>query len=150
MNSKNYWEYSMSIIEADQIDSFLHEPLHAIVGTVGRDGAPQLSPVWYIYEEGRFYVGITSHTVKYRNLRRDPRISLCIDGGRGDVRTVMVSGTAELYDKTHPLQVSMRWRLISHYIANAEEARRYAASSQNWDAVLVVITPQKIITQNFG
>ena len=140
----------MSTVKPDQIDSFLREPRHAIVGTVGRDGAPQLSPVWYIYEEGRFYIGITGDTAKYRNLRRDPRISLCIDGGREDVRTVIVAGTVELYEKAHPLQASMRWRLISHYIADGEEARRYATSSQDWDAVLVVVTPQKMITQNFG
>jgi len=133
-----------------EIDSFLQEPRHAIVGTIGRDGAPQLSPVWYIYEEGRFYIGITRDTAKYRNLHRDQRISLCIDGGRADVRTVMVRGTAELYNKEHPLQTTMRWRLISHYIADPTEARRYAESSRDWDAVLVVVTPQKIIIQNFG
>jgi PPOX class probable F420-dependent enzyme len=140
----------MSTMNQGEINSFLQEPRHAIVGTVGRDGAPQLSPVWYIYEDGRFYIGITSDTAKYRNLRRDPRISLCIDGGRDDVRTVIVAGTAELYGKEHPLQVSMRWRLISHYIADAEEASRYAESSQKWDGVLVVVTPSRTITQNFG
>jgi len=82
-------------------------------------------------------------------LRRDPRISLCIDGGRADVRTVMVAGTVEFYDKAHPLQTAMRWRLISHYIADPDEARRYAESSADWDAVLVVVTPQKMLTQNF-
>ncbi|MBI3960789.1 MAG: PPOX class F420-dependent oxidoreductase [Chloroflexi bacterium] len=139
----------MATMNHFEIDSFLQEARHAIVGTVDRNGAPQLSPVWYIYEEGRFYIGITSDTAKYRNLRRDPRISLCIDGGREDVRTVMIAGRAELYDKAHPLQVTMRWRLISHYIADVEEARRYAESSRDWDAVLVVVTPQKMITQNF-
>lgn len=139
----------MSTMNQGEIDSFLQQPLHAIVGTVGRDGAPHLSPVWYIYDEGSFYIGITSDTAKYRNLRRDPRISLCIDGGREDVRTVMVSGTVELFAKTHPRQEPMRLRLISHYIADPEEARSYAESSKDWDAVLVVVTPQKILTQNF-
>lgn len=139
----------MPTMNQREINDFLQEARHAIVGTVGRDGAPQQSPVWYIYEDDRFYIGITSDTAKYRNLRRDPRISLCIDGGREDVRSVMVSGTAELYDKAHPLQVAMRWRLISHYIPDAEEARRYAESSRDWDAVLVVVTPKKMITQNF-
>jgi PPOX class probable F420-dependent enzyme len=132
-----------------EIDNFLHAPRHAIVGTIGRDGAPQLSPVWYIYEDGRFYIGITAETAKYRNLRRDQRISLCIDGGREDVRTVMVMGTAELYPKADPLQMTMRWRLISHYITDPDEAKRYAEASKDWDGVLVVVRPRKMITQNF-
>lgn len=140
----------MSSMNQTEIDNFLQAPRHAIVGTIGRDGAPQLSPVWYIYEDGRFYIGITSETAKYRNLRRDPRISLCIDGGREDVRSVMVYGTAALYGKSDPLQVAMRWRLITHYIADLEEAKRYAAASQDWDAVLIVVTPTKILTQNFN
>lgn len=139
----------MSTMNQAEIDSFLQAPRHAIAGTIGRDGAPQLSPVWYIYEAGRFYIGITADTAKYRNLRRNPRISLCIDGGREDVRTVIVQGVVELYDKVHPLQKSMRWRLITHYIADPDEAHRYAESSKDWDAVLVVVTPTKLITQNF-
>lgn len=139
----------MPTMNQPEIDAFLQAPRHAIVGTIGRDGAPQLSPVWYIYENGRFYIGITSDTAKYRNLRRDPRISLCIDGGREDVRTVMVNGVAELYSKEDPLQAAMRWRLITHYIADPDEARRYAESSQDWDAVLIVVMPSKVLTQNF-
>lgn len=140
----------MATMNQTEIDNFLVAPRHAIVGTMGRDGAPQLSPVWYIYENGRFYIGITSETAKYRNLRRDSRISLCIDGGREDVRTVIIYGTAELYSKRDPLQQAMRWRLITHYIADPDEAQRYAAASQDWDAVLIVVTPTKILTQNFN
>ena len=140
----------MAVMSSAEIDGFLQTPRHAIVATNTADGAPQLSPVWYIYEDGRFYIGITTDTAKYRNLRRDPRISLCIDGGREDLRTVMVSGVAELFGKTHPLQISMRWRLISHYMADAEAAQQYAESSQDWDAVLVVVTPKKMISQNLN
>jgi len=50
----------VSTINQFEIDSFLQTARHAIVGTIGRDGAPQLSPVWYIYEGDRFYIGITS------------------------------------------------------------------------------------------
>jgi PPOX class probable F420-dependent enzyme len=139
----------MPTMNQAEIDSFLQAPRHAIVGTIGRDGAPQLSPVWYLYEEGRFYIGITTDTAKYRNLRRDPRISLCIDGGREDVRTVMAYGVAELYTKEHPLQAAMRWRIITHYIADLAEAQRYAESSKDWDAVLIAVTPTKVITQSF-
>ena len=139
----------MPTMKQAEIDDFLHAPRHAIVGTIGPDGTPQLTPVWYIYEEGRFYIGITAGTAKYRNLRRDPRITLCIDGGRQDVRTVMVYGNAELREKVDPLQQAMRWRIISHYIADPAAARSYADSSQDWESVLIVVTPNRIITQNF-
>lgn len=140
----------MPTMNQAEIDAFLQAPRHAIVGTISRDGAPQLSPVWYIYEDGLFYIGITAGTAKYRNLRRDPRLSLCIDGGREDVRTVMVYGVAELVGKSEPLQQEMRWRIISHYIADSAAARQYADSSQDWDSVLLVVTPQKMLTQNFS
>jgi hypothetical protein len=132
-----------------EIEHFLQAPRHAVVGTIGRDGAPQLSPVWFLYESGRFYIGITSDTAKHRNLRRDPRISLCIDGGREDVRTVIVYGVAELYTKADPLQVTMRQRLIAHYIPEPEAAQRYGEASQQWDSVLVVVTPKQLISQDF-
>lgn len=140
----------MPILNQAEIDHFLQAPRHAIVGTIGQDGAPQLSPVWYLYENGRFYIGITTDTAKYRNLRRDPRISLCIDGGREDVRTVMAYGVAELYSKEHPLQTEMRWRIITHYLADPAAAQRYAEESKDWDAVLIVVTPTKVLTQNFN
>lgn len=132
-----------------EVKNFLQTPRHAIVGTNALDGAPHLSPVWYLYEDDRLYIGITTDTIKYRNLRRDPRISLCIDGGHGDARTVMFYGVAELFDKAHPLQKEMRWRLISRYIFDTEEAHRYAETSQKWDSVLIVVTLQKVISQKF-
>ncbi len=39
-----------------QIEEFLGAPRHAIVDTNPLDGPPQLSPVWYVYEEGHLYI----------------------------------------------------------------------------------------------
>jgi PPOX class probable F420-dependent enzyme len=139
----------MSITTSSEVDDFLHAPRHAIAATNRRDGPPQLSPVWYLWEDSRFYIGITGDTAKYYNLRRDPRMSLCIDGGREDIRSVTVYGAVELFPKAHPLQVTMRNRLIAHYIPDHDKARRYTESSRDWDTILVVVTPHKIITQHF-
>lgn len=134
----------------DEMKQFLQKPLNATVGTNRRDGPPQLSPVWYLYEEGLFYIGITRGTAKYHNLRRDPRISICIDGGRSDNRTVMVSGTVTMLEKNDPQQQEMRHRLIWHYMANEDAAREYEEMSKDWESILLVVTPEKIITQNFN
>ena len=131
------------------IEEFLQAPRHAIMGTNTHAGPPQLSPVWYLYEAGLFYVGITADTAKYHNLRRDPAVSLCIDGGREDPRTVMVRGVAELFPKGHPLQEPTRLRIIGHYMSDKDAAARYIESSRDWETALVVVAPLKIITQDF-
>jgi PPOX class probable F420-dependent enzyme len=133
-----------------EIEAFLQAPRHAIVGTNTLDGPPQLSPVWYLYEDGHIYISIDPQSAKYHNLQRDARISVCIDGGYPDYRTVIIYGTAKLTNSGTPLQETMRWRIIRKYHDTEEEARAYAEAVQDQPAVLVIVTPQKIITQDFN
>ena len=61
-----------------------------------------MRPVWYLYEEGRLYFSVPVATAQCRQLRRDPRIALCIDGGRPDARFVTLYGTAEAVEEESP------------------------------------------------
>ncbi len=132
-----------------ELEAFLQAPRHAILGTNTIDGPPHLSPVWYLYENGRFYISIASTTVKHKNLRRDPQIALCIDGGRSDTRTVMATGLAELVAAGEPQQLEMRRRIIRHYHTNQEEGEQYIKRLENKSSELIIFAPQKILTQNF-
>src|SRR5689334_24527325 len=61
------------------------------------DGRPQMSPiVCNVDGDGRVVVSTRETALKTRNLRRDPRVSLCVvnDGFYGD--WVQVDGTAEI------------------------------------------------------
>ncbi len=140
----------MPTMTQTEIETFLAPPRHAIVGTNRVDGPPQLSPVWYIYEDGRMYISVGANTAKHRNLQRDPRISICVDGDRADVRTVIIYGTAEIIETGHPNQEAMRRRIIRHYHDNEAEARAYMESVRDMPSVLLVVTPQKIIGQDFN
>ncbi|RME64859.1 MAG: PPOX class F420-dependent oxidoreductase [Caldilineae bacterium] len=132
------------------IQEFLQEARHAILATNRPAGPPQLTPVWYLYADGVFYVSAQVDTVKVRNLRRDPAVSLCVDGGRGDERYVVVTGRAKLVEPGEPPQEEMRWRIIRHYSADEESARRYYESVRDHAAALIVITPERIISQDFS
>ncbi len=81
------------------------ESLAARLGTPGlgalvtlkRDGRPQLSNVTYVYdaELNRIRVSLTDGRAKTKNLRRDPRASLYVDGPNGR-SYVVLEGKAEL------------------------------------------------------
>lgn len=133
-----------------EITSFLQTPnMHAIIGTNSVNGPPQLSPVWYIYEAGKLYSSIISNSVKHRNLKRDPLISVCIDGGRGDTRTVILYGRAQLFGPEDVLNKSMLWQIVLAYHETEEQAQRYYETVRDDGLVLIVLEPEKIVSQDF-
>ena len=134
-----------------QVEEFLRAPRHAIIGTNRRDGPPQLSPVWYLCEEGRIYISVLITSAKYRNLRRDPHISLCIDGGHPDARAVMIHGSAELIEAESPWREQLIWRICRRYLDSDEETRRFIEEAHEWGpTALIIVTPEKIISQDFN
>ena len=140
----------MLTMTSAEIADFLVAPRHAVLGTNTRNGPPQLSPVWYLFEDGKFYISITTGTAKYRNLRRDLRLSLCIDGGHPDYRTVIVYGVAEFLPTDAPNLDDMRWSIIRRYYTDEAAARRYAESTREQPNVLLVVTPTRILSQDFN
>ena len=140
----------MTSMTPKQLNSFLQAPRHAIVGTNRPDGPPQLSPVWYLYDDGLVYISILTDTAKYRHLQRDRRIGICIDGCHPDARAVMIYGTVSFLVKGHETEARMRRRIIRHYHETEAEAQAYAERSKDWDFVLLVVTPEKIISQDFN
>jgi PPOX class probable F420-dependent enzyme len=66
-----------------------------VLVTIKRDGRPQLSNVTYVFDGTRVRVSLTDGRAKTRNLRRDPRASLYVDGPRGR-SYVVLEGKADL------------------------------------------------------
>jgi PPOX class probable F420-dependent enzyme len=66
-----------------------------VLVTIKRDGRPQLSNVTYVFDGTRIRVSLTDGRAKTKNLRRDPRASLYVDGPRGR-SYVVLEGKADL------------------------------------------------------
>src|SRR5262249_43645093 len=81
----------------DNVRAFLEEPHFAVMATINRDGAPQLTVMWYALHptEDVVLLNASRGLLKERNLRRDPRMALCIEEG---MRYVTLTGTAELVE----------------------------------------------------
>jgi PPOX class probable F420-dependent enzyme len=79
-------------------ERLLAETHNAIVATLQPDGRPQSTTNWYLWDGARFWVSTLDRTVKVRDVRRNPRVTLCIDSGTGSGDYVQVFGRAELVE----------------------------------------------------
>lgn len=96
-----------------------------VLVTVKRDGRPQLSNVTYLYDGERIRISLTDDRAKTRNLRRDPRASLYVNGPRGR-SYVVVEGKAELTPVAADEQDQVVEQLVAYY-------RDAAGEHPDWD-----------------
>ena len=64
----------------------------AHVATVGRDGAPQVTPVWIDYDGTHVRFNTARGRVKDKNLARNPKVALAIMDPDNPYRYVQVKG----------------------------------------------------------
>ncbi|MDA2812053.1 pyridoxamine 5'-phosphate oxidase family protein [Nocardiopsis sp. RSe5-2] len=85
---------------ADERAAFLAANRKVQVATVGPDGAPHLSTLFYALVGGRLAFWTYAASQKAVNLRRDPRITCLVEDGEeyGELRGLMLRGTAETAD----------------------------------------------------
>jgi PPOX class probable F420-dependent enzyme len=61
--------------------------------SVRPDGRPHLTPVWFVWQAGKFYFGIDPKSVKSRNIQHNPRVALALEDG---TNPVIIEGIARL------------------------------------------------------
>ena len=113
---------------------------NAIVATIMPDGRPQLTPNWYLWDGERFWVSTLDWTVKVRNVRRDPRVTLCIDPATPRANYAQVFGTAEIIEGDVREQTL---ELIRKYKPDEGDAVAHWEGIKE-DRVLLVVTPERI------
>lgn len=62
----------------DTHTDILEKKSFAHLSSLGPDGAPQSHPVWFDAADGQLLVSTGTDRQKYRNIRRDPRVSVSI------------------------------------------------------------------------
>jgi nitroimidazol reductase NimA-like FMN-containing flavoprotein (pyridoxamine 5'-phosphate oxidase superfamily) len=67
----------------EELDEFLTRERTCRVGTVGVDGAPHVSPLWFVWDGTALWMNSIVKSQRWTNFDRDPRVSVVIDGGYG-------------------------------------------------------------------
>jgi PPOX class probable F420-dependent enzyme len=104
---------------SEKARAFLLERRFAVLGTINQDGSPQLTTMWYQLDGDFITMNTKAGRTKERNMRRDPRISVCVPDG---YNYVTISGTVEMIDDQQIAQRDI-YRLAVRYDGE-EEAKR--------------------------
>jgi hypothetical protein len=125
-----------------RLTEFLAPSRIAVVATIGADGMPQLTPNWYVLEDGRIAVSTTKERVKRRNLARDSRMSICVCSDLQASDYVTVSGPVEISGDESIWPVTRN--IVARYVpAEAVEDRFRQLRTQN--RVILWLSPATVM-----
>jgi len=79
----------------EERDAFLGEERTCRVASLGHDGAPHVSPLWFTWDGTSMWVSSIVKSQRWTDLMRDPRVSIVVDTGHefGELRGVELLGT---------------------------------------------------------
>ena len=66
------------------------------IATVDTGGAPLVTPIWFVHEEGRIWFTPRQHSEWLKHIRKDKRIALSIDEPELPYRKVVVRGNTTI------------------------------------------------------
>jgi len=127
----------------EQLDDFLSERRNAVIATFNPKGDPQLTPVIFYWDGTTFYFTVTRETMKYRNIKRDPRVSVVVDDVL-DHHSVIAKGKAAIQEQN----IWDMTRKIVYKYYGQEEGDPYLEQLKKQNRVLIVFKPKKL--QSWG
>jgi PPOX class probable F420-dependent enzyme len=135
----------MRKLDDDEIRAFLTAGTRTGKLAVTRlDGSPMVVPVWFVVDDDGSLLFTTFHdTIKGKSLRRDGRVSLCVDEEQPPYAYVRVDGTVSLSEDPALLR-TWATRIAARYMG-AAKAEEYGERNGVPGELLVRIAPSRIV-----
>ena len=103
-------------LSVDQLGGLLDERHLATLATIRKDGTILLSPLWYIWEDGGFTLGMAASDGKLKHLRRDPRVTIVVAEDEFPYRGFEMRGDARLLEMPYGPEIR---RIATRYVGPA-------------------------------
>ena len=132
-------------------DAFLATERVCRVATVGADGAPHATALWFGWDGAYLWLYSITRAQRWADLQRDPRISVVVDTGVEylDLQGVEISGTAEVVGEvprtgeSNPELVEIEKVFARKYMGGGDEM--FHDGGHAW----LRVTPHKIASWDF-
>lgn len=143
----------MERLQADdrRVEEVLASDVPAVLATLGGDGYPYLTPVWFVWSDGAFWLSSLPDRPHVRNLRADPRAAIIVEiegpdvpgEGRPNLQ-VKGQGRAEVsaHDPERTRQITMKYA--------GEEATALAQRRSAQARVTIVLRPDELVAVSGG
>jgi len=131
-------------MEKKEIDQFLSGIKMAVMATINKDGSPHLSPNWYYYDGERLSFVTTKERLKFFNLRRDDRMSVCVYEPPLASNYVVIQGRATIDDG----DIWEDARLIIQRYVEPDQVESYVERWKTQPRILIQVAPDKIYTRD--
>jgi PPOX class probable F420-dependent enzyme len=112
----------MHIMDSDIAIELLATQHRAVLATMRGNGTPQLTPITAgVDDQGRVVISTRESAYKTRNVRRDPRVWLCVLPDEFFGRWIQIDGRAEVIHLPEAMDL-----LVDYY-------RRISGEHPDWD-----------------
>lgn len=110
------------------------------IATVDGDGHPHVTPIWFVFEEGRVWFTPREQSAWLGHVRAHPRIAVTIDEEASPYRKVIVEGEAEIvHDLGRDDVWRDRYRRIAERYTSAAGAEAYVSNTIDQGRVLMAL-----------
>ena len=107
----------MPRMKPEDLAEFLRQPHIGVLATLRRDGRPYTVPVWFLHDDGAFWITGTYDRVWCKQLFADPRASLCVEATTPVAGHVGADGTVAAHELPDVDIWPMSRRLVDKYVA---------------------------------
>ena len=129
-------------------DEFLKDQKILRLATIGKNKTPHIAPVWYRYSGKKFYIGTNSKTQKAQNVKKNQRVSCCVDVGVNapNIYGVLVQGNANLITDNSKVKTIAKKILLRYF--KTLENKSAKELLDDTDCIIEII-PEKFTVWNY-
>jgi len=128
---------AVSSMVPDTHADLLTKPAFAHFATVGADGAPQVTPMWFAWDGENLLFSTLKTRQKFVNAARDPRVTISITDPDNPYRYLQVTGEAVLEDD---VRAELITGLVQKYLGDGI----YPWDEQGADRVTIRVRCKKV------
>lgn len=128
---------AVSTMVPDTHADLLTKPAFAHFATVGADGAPQVTPMWFEWDGQNLLFSTLKTRRKYTNTARDPRVTISISDPDNPYRYLQITGVAALEDD---VEADLVAALVRKYLGDGI----YPWDEQGADRVTIRVHCRKV------